>query len=112
MALSTKTIAISGKMIYLIHFDEPYHHAQHYIGFVEHDLEARLERHAKGHGSKLMKAVTLAGIEWDVVAIWEDGTRTEERMLKNQKNARALCPICCEEHRERKNADARKRRLK
>jgi len=82
-------------MIYLIHFERPLHHARHYLGFCEDGgLEARLERHATGRGSKLMKAVQQAGIRWCVVRTWPDGTRDEERRLKNRKNTPCLCPVC------------------
>lgn len=86
--------------IYLLHFSEPYRHAQHYLGFVdtsrhsfEEALESRMEFHRKGRGSRLLKAVTAAGIDWVVVRTWKDGTRTEERQLKGRSSTR-LCPIC------------------
>lgn len=86
--------------IYLIHFDQPYEHAQHYLGFVDtanHPLEealpSRLTYHRTGRGSRLMKAVTAKGISWNVVRIWKDGTRTQERQLKVMSSTR-LCPIC------------------
>lgn len=84
-------------MVYLIHFDQKLHHAQHYIGFVDHpahSLESRLEYHKKGLGSKLLRAVGQKGIEFKVVRTWEEGDRNFERKLKNQKNASKLCPVC------------------
>lgn len=81
-------------MLYLIHFDTPLHHARHYLGFVEQDLPARLEQHRAGNGARLMAAIARAGITWQVVRVWPDGTRTDERRLKNQKAATGLCPIC------------------
>jgi predicted GIY-YIG superfamily endonuclease len=30
--------------VYLIHFDRPYHHARHYIGYTD-DVDARLAGH-------------------------------------------------------------------
>ena len=32
-------------MVYLIHFSEKLHHAQHYIGFVDGDLLQRIALH-------------------------------------------------------------------
>ncbi len=84
-------------MVYLIHFDRKFSHAQHYIGFVdggEDRLFSRLEYHRTGKGSKLLKAVSLAGITFNVVRTWIDGDRNFERSLKNKKNAKKLCPIC------------------
>ncbi len=85
-------------MVYLIHFSEKLHHAQHYLGFVEkkNGLDSRLEYHRNGRGSKLLKAVALKGIEFSVVRTWEDGDRNFERSLKNKRNAPKLCPVCQE----------------
>jgi hypothetical protein len=86
--------------LYLIHFAEPYRHASHYLGFVdtarhplEEALESRLDFHRKGRGSRLLAAVSAAGIDWEVVRVWEEGTRTDERRLKGKASTR-LCPTC------------------
>lgn len=82
-------------MVYLIHFDEKLHHAQHYLGFAEgEDETARLERHRAGSGAKILRACNVAGIGYKVVRIWPNGTRDFERSLKKKKNTRALCPVC------------------
>ena len=47
-------------MVYLIHFDEKYHHAQHYLGYTG-DLENRIAEHAAGVGSPLLAAVSESG---------------------------------------------------
>ena len=80
-------------MLYLLHFDRPFHHAKHYLGFAN-DLDARVKRHFSGHGSKLMKAVIAAGIKVEVARTWENGDRNLERKLHNQNNGPRLCPIC------------------
>lgn len=79
--------------VYLLHFDRPFRHARHYIGWTGGDLEDRLEYHRRGWGSKLLKAVAEAGIGWTVARTWE-GTRHDERKLKNRKEAPRLCPVC------------------
>lgn len=83
-------------MVYLIHFDKPFKHAKHYIGFCdgEDNLEKRMEYHKKGRGARLMDAITKAGIGFQVARTWLTGDRTFERRLKNGKNAPKLCPIC------------------
>ncbi len=85
-------------MVYLIHFDQKFHHAQHYLGFVDHlnnhTLESRVEYHKKGKGSRLLRAVALAKINFDVVRTWPDGDRNFERSLKNKKKASQFYPIC------------------
>lgn len=84
-------------MVYLIHLEKKYKHAQHYLGFVdggEDRLQSRLQYHRKGQGSKFLRAVTQACIPFDVVRTWPEGDRNFERMLKNKKKASILCPIC------------------
>ena len=81
--------------VYLIHFDKPYKHAQHYIGWTS-DLEGRLKKHREGNGARLIQVITGKGISFTVVRTWI-GERALERKLKNQKNARRLCPLCKEE---------------
>lgn len=79
--------------VYLIHFDAPYHHARHYIGWTR-DLAARFQRHAEGHGSPLLRAVTAAGIRWRVVRLFIGG-KALERHFKDFHGAGRLCPYCC-----------------
>lgn len=80
--------------IYLIHFDRPFKHARHYLGWTRtYNIEARLGHHLKGSGSRLMRAVSLAGIGWTVSRTWT-GTRSDERRLHNRKKSPDLCPMC------------------
>ena len=88
--------------LYLIHFAAKYQHDQHYLG-ISDDLERRLEEHRSGQGNPLMKAVTQAEIPWRVVRTWKDADRTQERRLKNQKNAWRLCPVCNPNHYQNRN---------
>jgi predicted GIY-YIG superfamily endonuclease len=78
--------------VYLIHFEEPLAHAQHYLGFTD-DLLTRLEQHRKGNGSRLMQVVGERGIDWILARTWQ-GSRKLERKLKNRKNSPRLCTIC------------------
>ena len=79
--------------VYLIHFDKPYKHARHYIGFTT-DLNSRLEQHRNGNGARLMEVIKENNIQWCITRTWENVTRHYERRLKNRKNAKYLCPIC------------------
>lgn len=92
-------------MIYLIHFDTPYPRddrspVRHYLGWSSSGphsrgmIRRRLDAHARGTGSRLMRAVSLAGIGWRVVRIWPHGDRTQERRLKRQRNLSRFCPVC------------------
>lgn len=81
--------------VYLLHFDEKMHHAQHYIGYADR-LNERLQRHHSGNGARIVAAFRERGIRFRVARIWLGKTRTFERKLKNQKNAPRMCPICQE----------------
>lgn len=83
--------------VYLIHFDEPIAHAQHYMGWTS-DLEQRLDAHSNGTGSKLMAEVRRRGIPWSVTRTWEGVDRHFERKLKNHKSGPRFCPRCKEHH--------------
>lgn len=86
--------------IYLLHFTQPYRHAQHYLGFTE-DLDRRLQQHRSGRGSPLVAAAINAGIDFELAATWT-GDRREERRLHRYKNSGArLCPICRAERQRR-----------
>lgn len=83
--------------VYLIHFECPYQHARHYLGFTD-DLPACLDRHLDGNGGRLLRVFRDAGISYRVVRTWE-GDRALERKLKRRKGSSRLCPICREEKR-------------
>lgn len=78
--------------IYLLHFEEPLKHAQHYLGWTA-DLDTRMIEHGKGSGSALMAAVKKAGIAWKLVRTWP-GDTYDEKKLKQRGSAKRHCPIC------------------
>lgn len=78
--------------IYLLHFDRPFGHARHYLGWAS-DLNKRLAVHGKSDGSALMRAVAAAGIGWQLARTWP-GDRHRERQLKHQGGRTRMCPIC------------------
>lgn len=87
--------------VYLLHFERPLQHAQHYLGFTDdtnHEtnraVETRLSYHLAGRGSRLMKAVVLAGIEVTVARVWPHASREFERKLKRSNGHRVFCPLC------------------
>lgn len=80
--------------IYLIHFDEPYYHAQHYLGATT-DIQSRINAHANGHGACLMTAIMDVNIPWRLAKLWtSDAGFVGEQWAKKQKNGPAYCPIC------------------
>lgn len=80
-----------GGVIYLLHFDKPFGHARHYMGWSQ-DLWVRLICHKMGRGANLLRHVAMAGIEWKLVALYY-GDRNREREMKNHGHARR-CPEC------------------
>lgn len=79
-------------MVYLLHFDKPYHHARHYLGSTD-NLENRLAEHRGGKGARLMEVISDAHIGFVVARTWLGG-RDLERKLKRRHDSPALCPIC------------------
>lgn len=83
--------------VYLLHFQSRYYHAGHYCGMTA-NLEARLQLHRTGRGAKLTKAVSEAGISFEVARLWKveswEEARDLERKLKRRHNGPRLCPIC------------------
>lgn len=86
--------------VYLLHFNQPYQHARHYLGWAE-DAERRIEEHRNGKGSRLMQVVRNAGIDFRVAKIWHNQSREFERRLKNQGGLSRQCPICQAEGTDR-----------
>ena len=79
--------------VYLIHFEQKYHHAGHYLGYSKH-LWFRINTHRANLGAKLLRAVNRAGIRWEVVRTWTVRSQELERQLKSLKNSPRLCPVC------------------
>ena len=82
-------------IVYLLHFNQPFHHARHYVGFCESDLARRINLHRRGQsGAKLMAALKRAGISFTLARTWI-GDRDFERKLHKRHNSPArLCPLC------------------
>lgn len=85
--------------IYILHFQRPFKHAKHYVGFVDGGLaalESRLQYHESGRGNPLVAAVVAAGIPYTVAAFLPgpSNSRDEERKIKNRGSACRCCPIC------------------
>lgn len=78
--------------VYIIHFEQKLHHAQHYVGSST-DLAGRLAQHRAGRGARLMEVITEQGIPWVVSRVLVGG-KTLERRIKNQHHTARLCPVC------------------
>lgn len=85
--------------VYLLHFDQKVaDHAQHYCGWTPNGVEARLQKHLSGNGSKLVKAAVDIGCAVVVAATWKHDdwkeARRQERQMKRTNNLNRYCPIC------------------
>ena len=82
-------------VIYLLHLVPPYKHAKHYLGWCNSysGLDSRFEYHARGNGSKLMKAHCANGGTFKLVRLWK-GTRDDERRIHNMRCDTKFCPEC------------------
>lgn len=82
-------------MLYLLHFDPPLKHAQHYLGWTTPErLAHRLRQHSIGRGARLVDEALRHGCLVRLARLWEDGTPTEERRLKRFAKLKTLCPLC------------------
>lgn len=87
-------------MVYIIHFKNKLHHAQHYVGYVwGDDFTKRIKQHRNGTGAKILKACNERGIQYRVVVACGGG-RDLERWIKNQKNTAQFCPVCSAKPRQ------------
>jgi len=81
--------------VYILHFNEKFYHAQHYVGCTE-NMQRRTREHLHCYpcGSNLVRAVIKKGIEVVVAKVYPDGDRALEKKIKATKNTSKLCPIC------------------
>lgn len=85
--------------VYLLHFDKPYKHAHHYIGWAKKKAVDRIDEHRSGSGARLMTVLKNNGIGFQIAKIWKDKQKAFERQLKNKGGAKRICPICKEQQR-------------
>jgi len=79
--------------VYLLHFNEPYKHARHYVGWTSRTVRCRLAEHEAGRGARLLAVVRAAGIGWQLARMWPGG-RARERQIKRQGGHARHCPLC------------------
>lgn len=86
--------------VYLLHFDPPFHHALHYLGFAE-NLRERIAQHIRGTSRVgIVECAIKNGSKIRVVCVWPGASRRDERELKGLRNEkrkgslRQMCPRC------------------
>lgn len=83
--------------VYLLHFDPPYKHACHYLGFAEPgNVVKRVREHRTGKGARLCAVAIKAGVRLVWVKIWHDKNRKWERRMKKRAFGSIfdVCPVC------------------
>lgn len=82
--------------LYLLHFDEPYQHARHYLGYAKRDVRAYARDVANYLEAphELVYAAQSAGIELEVVAVWEGWDRDDRDRLRAGGGLSRHCPTC------------------
>jgi hypothetical protein len=84
--------------VYLLHFDGPYLHAKHYLGWSENGWAERIAAHIIGKGSPLVRAAVAIGANIVLARTWQGVDRNFERRLKKHGKAR-ICPLCTDRPR-------------
>jgi hypothetical protein len=96
-------------VLYLLHFDRPYRHARHYLGFTDRDgLALRILEHANGGAgaSPLVRAAMRAGCIISIARVWPTGDRNRERRMKRAGGLGQFCPTCKAEGYDRHRTNA------
>jgi hypothetical protein len=80
--------------VYLLHFDPPFKHAQHYVGYTGRDeVASRVFEHQTGQGAVLTRHAVRAGCTVVLARTWPDVPRKFELKIKG-RSLKPLCPIC------------------
>lgn len=76
--------------IYVLQLSKPFHHSCYYVGYSEtmEKLVKRVEHHKSGTGSTFTREALKQGITFELLVVFPNGTRENERAIKNQKNTK------------------------
>lgn len=93
---------------YLYHFDRPYRHAKHYLGWsTDHEQRDGAHRNGRtdfGTGARLLQALNANQIGYTLVRTWPNTTCGFERKLKRNGAGTRACPHHdCKEVRRARN---------
>jgi len=82
--------------VYLLHFERPIHHVQHYLGStIVGRLDKRMQEHASGRGAALTREAVRRGIGWTIGATWITADRELEQRKKKIRKYSRNC-FCCQ----------------
>jgi predicted GIY-YIG superfamily endonuclease len=84
-------------MVYLLRFHQPVgsgrKFVKYYLGYcADQRLDQRLAEHRAGQGARLVAAAIQLSIDFELVRLWPNATRQDERRLKRQHNHRRFDP--------------------
>lgn len=79
--------------VYLLHFNQPFKHARHYVGFTD-NLDRRLNEHKQGKSARLMEVIKQAGIGFECVRTWNEDRKFERHIKTSYHDVPMLCPLC------------------
>lgn len=87
--------------LFLLHFDPPYHHARHYIGYAVGTGRGRAYAKAVASGTaigphELVMAAQWSGCEISVVDVFVGEGRTLQRRMRAAHGLSRFCRICIE----------------
>ncbi len=94
--------------VYVLHFDPPYRHAGHYIGYTpDETAERRVREHTEclAAGSPLVKAAVAAGCKVTLAHEFLGAGRDVERWLKTRRDTAKWCSCCGQNSRAIPNAE-------
>ena len=83
--------------VYLLHFDPPYSHAGHYLGYAKRNLLDYARAVASGRQwapHPLVEAAIGQGSTVKVVDWWPGENRAFQRRLRSQGGLSRHCPTC------------------
>lgn len=85
--------------LYLLHFEQPYKHARHYLGIARNGIERRIEEHRAGKGANITAVVKRNGIGFVLAKSWLNVPFKSEKKIKG-RGLKVYCPICSQKPRE------------
>lgn len=81
------------EIVYLLHFDRPFHGPmQHYVGLTD-DLALSLEDHRNGTACATTRRARSQGIMFTLARTWSPGSRQLQRHIKDFGPVN-YCPLC------------------
>jgi len=83
--------------VYVLHFDPPYHHTGHYVGWTAGDVDVRVQMHRQGAGSPLIRAAVAAGVSIQLGVTFRAAACVERRLKRWHKTGQFWCT--CRAHR-------------